>query len=280
MCFVIGGSNIKKMPESSQTSSSSSSQTSPSSSATTGTTGIPLTNFNYYFLLKTENIEPLIDIVNRINKEINDNQNLIHSLCLQIDNHGKFPDTIASSTNTNTNDNSSTSIDDPLRYLLEEKYNITRSPNPSLTNTTTNLEDYKQSLINDITQLRQLQQSKNLKNRQFLSIIEDYEQELNTFILPNLRNLIINNLDSNKHQKSKKSKTSKDILLIRKQFFMIEKLIYEKYEKYIIRLWKLIKFIKLLNKFMIKLKQQQLKQKQLEMIQEVKELKLQLQEIK
>ena len=41
---------------------------------------------------------------------------------------------------------------------------------------------------------------------------------------------------------------------------MIEKLIYEKYEKYIIRLWKLIKFIKLLNKFMIKLKQQQLKQ--------------------
>ena len=31
---------------------------------------------------------------------------------------------------------------------------------------------------------------------------------------------------------------------------------------------------------MIKLKQQQLKQKQLEMIQEVKELKLQLQEIK
>ena len=160
--------------------------------------------------------------MNRINKEINDNQNLIHSLCLQIDNHGKFPDTIASSTNTNASDNSSTSIDDPLRYLLEEKYNITRSPNPSLTNTTTNLEDYKQSLINDITQLRQLQQSKNLKNRQFLSIIEDYEQELNTFILPNLRNLIINNLDSNKHQKLKKSKTSKDILLIRKQFFMME----------------------------------------------------------
>lgn len=277
MCFVIGGSNLKKMPESSQTASSS---TTTGTSATTGTTGIPLTNFNYYFLLKTENIEPLIDIVNRINKEINDNQNLIHSLCLQIDNHGKFPDTIASSTNTNASDNSSTSIDDPLRYLLEEKYNITRSPNPSLTNTTTNLEDYKQSLINDITQLRQLQQSKNLKNRQFLSIIEDYEQELNKFILPNLRNLIINNLDSNKHQKSKKSKTSKDILLIRKQFFMIEKLIYEKYEKYIIRLWKLIKFIKLLNKFMIKLKQQQLKQKQLEMIQEVKELKLQLQEIK
>ena len=81
-------------------------------------------------------------------------------ICLQIDNHGKFPDTIASSTNTNASDNSSNSTDDPLRYLLEEKYNITLSPKPSLTNTTTNLEDYKQSLINDITQLRQLQQSK------------------------------------------------------------------------------------------------------------------------
>ena len=84
---MLLGSNLK-MPESSQTTSSS---TTTGTSATTGTTGIPLTNFNYYFLLKTENIEPLIDIVNRINKEINDNQNLIHSLCLQIDNHGNFP---------------------------------------------------------------------------------------------------------------------------------------------------------------------------------------------
>ncbi|CAX40162.1 conserved hypothetical protein [Candida dubliniensis CD36] len=275
------------MPDSSQNlpPSSTTSSTTTTTTTTPAATTIPLTNYNYYFLLKTENIEPLIDIVNRINQEINDNQKLIHSLCLQIDNHGKFPKTISNlNTNTKTNTNPSlvSSIDDPLRYLLEYKYNITSNPTPNNNNNGGGgaEDDYKQSLINDINQLRQLQQNKHLKNQQLLSIIDDYEQEIIIEILPGLRKLIkhdyYNDNDDNNIQG--RQGCQKDILLVKKQFFLINKLIYEKYQLYIKRIYKLIKFIKIMINYIIKMKKQILKLKKLEIINEIKTMKQQQQQ--
>lgn len=114
-------------------------------------TSYPLTN--YYFLLKTENLNPLIDAINQISEEITHNQTILDSLSSTIIKENTLS---SSSSSTTTTTNGNNIINDPLHYLLEQKYNL-----PKRSNKLKNSQEYIEYLLNDINKLKKFNIRKN-----------------------------------------------------------------------------------------------------------------------
>ncbi|EGW30605.1 uncharacterized protein SPAPADRAFT_68679 [Spathaspora passalidarum NRRL Y-27907] len=189
---------------------------------------------NYYFLLKTENIQPLLETVDQLQHEINENHATIKRLSQIIDYKlNGFPELkldedvirLADSYSGNSNDNGHVSVDeatagrqrelysmnedqeneeeeeeeeeednekdtepesiDPLRYLLEQKYQL---PPPIPESSATDPTKLRmQQLLADISHLSKLQRGKVYRNSQLLEIIQEYEEFIMTNLLPQLR---------------------------------------------------------------------------------------------
>ncbi|RLV89238.1 hypothetical protein JA1_005261 [Spathaspora sp. JA1] len=229
---------------------------------------------NYYFLLKTENIQPLLETVQQLQNEITKNHKIINQLTSIIDyklnsypeltieqDVLKLAEGCASEVATTSSqprelysmneqeeeeeqeEKTETSSDDPLRYLLTQKYNL---PPESPNNTKV------QQLLADISYLTKLKQGKKSVNFQSMEIIQSYESFIMIGLLPQLRT----QLESYNHRINS-IKT-----MINMKYVYINQ-IYEKYLNNVEELCKvvdlnhaLIDFIKEEDKVNLKLSQQ------------------------
>ncbi|EMG48837.1 hypothetical protein G210_0526 [Candida maltosa Xu316] len=146
-------------------------------------TPYPLTN--YYFLLRTENITPLIDSITDLTQQINKNHKIINDLCTTIDQASRYPTTI-STTSPSVSFPEDVELSDPLHYLLEQKYNLPQRHNTDR-NTVT---DYKTGLCDDISRLEAILNGKQIKNGKLKEVLEMYEDDIVTVLIPNLKELI------------------------------------------------------------------------------------------
>lgn len=196
-------------------------------------TSYPLTN--YYFLLKTENLNPLIDAINQITDEITNNQIIIDSLSTTIINENSII------TKTTTTINEDSRINDPLHYLLEQKYNLLKSKLELELNGENNLKEYKENLLNDIKQLKLIQLQKKIKNKELFKILNKYNDEIINLLLPGLRQLI-GNLLNNKYLMIKLLQDKKNDIVLNQ--------IYNDYLKYVEFIWKIFDKLKILCELM------------------------------
>ena len=185
-------------------------------------TSYPLTN--YYFLLKTENLNPLIDAINQISEEITHNQTIIDSLSSTI-----IKENTISSATTST-------INDPLHYLLEQKYNL-----PKRSNKLNNSQEYIEYLLNDINKLKIIQNQKKLRNKELYKILNKYQDEIINKLLPGLRQLI-NDILINKNNMIKLLEDKKNHVVINQ--------IYNDYLNYVRFVWNIFDKLKILCELM------------------------------
>ncbi|RCK59589.1 hypothetical protein Cantr_07593 [Candida viswanathii] len=178
----------------------------------------PLTN--YYFLLKTENLNPLIDAINQITQEITHNQTIIDSLST----------TITKETGKSTEDD--VAVSDPLHYLLEQKYNLPKPAVPS-----DSRESYAQNLRDDITHLRRIQRQKKNRNRELVKILEKYQDEISNVLLPGLR-VLIGELLSSKNEMVRVVEDMKNDVVLNE--------VYDDYLKYVRFVWGVFEKLKVL----------------------------------
>lgn len=132
---------------------------------------------NFYFLLKTENIQPLVETIDEFSKQIEENQATINAITNHIDTRFKLPN----SDKTELPDDDS----DPLRYILNQKYQLDASDDE---NSTVYHKNPKiDRLIKDNIKLAKLKQQKLYKNNQLLVTIHEYESFIIEQVLPCLR---------------------------------------------------------------------------------------------
>lgn len=193
-------------------------------------TSYPLTN--YYFLLKTENLNPLIDAINQISEEITHNQTILDSLSSTIIKEN----TLSSSSSTTTTTNGNNIINDPLHYLLEQKYNL-----PKRSNKLKNSQEYIEYLLNDINKLKKIQYQKKLRNKELYKILNKYQDEIINNLLPGLRQLI-NDILINKNNMIKLLEDKKNHVVINQ--------IYNDYLNYVRFVWNVFDKLKTLCELM------------------------------
>jgi len=76
---------------------------------------------NYYFILKTENIQPLLDITNQLTQQIGRNQQVIDKLCLIADHKIRFPETAIDLEKLGLNNNASQGEEDENNSVKSSK---------------------------------------------------------------------------------------------------------------------------------------------------------------
>ena len=194
-------------------------------------TSYPLTN--YYFLLKTENLNPLIDAINQISEEITHNQTILDSLSSTIIKENTLS---SSSSSTTTTTNGNNIINDPLHYLLEQKYNL-----PKRSNKLKNSQEYIEYLLNDINKLKKIQYQKKLRNKELYKILNKYQDEIINNLLPGLRQLI-NDILINKNNMIKLLEDKKNHVVINQ--------IYNDYLNYVRFVWNVFDKLKTLCELM------------------------------
>lgn len=194
-------------------------------------TSYPLTN--YYFLLKTENLNPLIDAINQISEEITHNQTILDSLSSTIIKENTLSSSSSSSTTTTNGNNI---INDPLHYLLEQKYNL-----PKRSNKLKNSQEYIEYLLNDINKLKKIQYQKKLRNKELYKILNKYQDEIINNLLPGLRQLI-NDILINKNNMIKLLEDKKNHVVINQ--------IYNDYLNYVRFVWNVFDKLKTLCELM------------------------------
>lgn len=194
-------------------------------------TSYPLTN--YYFLLKTENLNPLIDAINQISEEITHNQTILDSLSSTIIKENTLS---SSSSSTTTTTNGNNIINDPLHYLLEQKYNL-----PKRSNKLKNSQEYIEYLLNDINKLKKIQYQKKLRNKELYKILNKYQDEIINNLLPGLRQLI-NDILINKNNMIKLLEDKKNHVVINQ--------IYNDYLNYVRFVWNIFDKLKTLCELM------------------------------
>mmetsp|Transcript_9258 Transcript_9258/g.11184 ORF Transcript_9258/g.11184 Transcript_9258/m.11184 type:complete len:231 (-) Transcript_9258:839-1531(-) len=139
-------------------------------------------NNSFSFLLNTENIEPLLELVNKLSKTVEQNAEILNRLTYTIDNDFQFPDLPLDIENTSSTENGT----DPLRQLLIQKYKlddisieneiIDKVANPRI-----------KELLLDNEKLNRLQISKKKTNTELYDIVKNYELFILETMLPSLR---------------------------------------------------------------------------------------------
>lgn len=157
---------------------------------------------NPYFLLKTENTEPLASIITHVTNQLHTNEQKIQRLSEFVDTQLKsLPKSLLSPSTISylkevAIENGHEAVDDdfvessvkvnladPLRYHLESKYSV----KPLAENTDSTAAQRIASLQSDISQLKQIQKAKLLSNSQLYEILQEYENSILFVILPLLR---------------------------------------------------------------------------------------------
>ncbi|CUM64577.1 uncharacterized protein PRCAT00002184001 [Priceomyces carsonii] len=149
-------------------------------------------NNPFDFLLKTESYEPLIDLVDQLSKKIRENEALISKLTYHIDINLELPNVPVTK-----NDDESDPINiheitcDNLEHILNQKYSLGDIKLPRNCEVQESNPRIKK-LIEDNLKLRVLKKQKDLKNRQLLKVINEYDQFITEDILPALRRDVTN----------------------------------------------------------------------------------------
>lgn len=125
-----------------------------------------------HFLLKTENLEPVIEIINEFGCQIKLNQTVINTISNQIDNQLCEP-------NLQLN----TDEADPIRHIIQRKYNLQDASSDVNLHPNSKINQ----LLYDNIQLTKLKRDSITRNKQLLQIIYDYESFILEHILPALR---------------------------------------------------------------------------------------------
>lgn len=148
-------------------------------------------SYPYYFFLKTENYEPLVQLLDKLIYKINENQKTINRLTTKIDHDFKFPQKFTTDSETPVETHQKL-----VDKLLNDKYQFDK-----ITKFDDQFQDIKNDRIRqlkiDNEKLKYLKKVNNFKNNELLKIYEDYEVFLIDRILPNLRDDIF---DYNKLQ--------------------------------------------------------------------------------
>lgn len=140
----------------------------------------------YYFLLKTENYQPLLELVDQLTVKLQENQNSIDRLVGQIDNNFAFP------TLPDNDDSAPEAIltdaeTDPLRSLLNQKYRLDEMELAD-EHQFDHIENTRiRGLLVDNEKLRIIKAQKVSKNAQLFDIYREYELFIVETILPALR---------------------------------------------------------------------------------------------
>lgn len=151
-------------------------------------------SYPYYFFLKTENYEPLVQLLDKLVYKINENQKIIKRLTTQIDYKFAFPQTYT--------DEKPTTVEAHTKLvdkLLNDKYHF-----DEITKFDDMFKDIENETIRqlkiDNEKLKYLKKVKIFKNNELLKIYEDYDVFLVDRVLPPLRDDINN---YNKQQSTK-----------------------------------------------------------------------------
>ncbi|KAI3402324.2 hypothetical protein KGF56_004894 [Candida oxycetoniae] len=140
----------------------------------------------HQYLLRIENLEPLVSAASQLLKETDTNQRRLAKICHDIDVDFKFPtDVSVSNPQSALSHVSKETGVAALTYLIEQKYGY--KPGTDLSSCTQTVESEIEELKRQNTFLRDLMKSKASKNIQLHQIIEDYESAIFTEILPELR---------------------------------------------------------------------------------------------
>ncbi|KAK6202955.1 uncharacterized protein RJT21DRAFT_112890 [Scheffersomyces amazonensis] len=176
--------------------------------------GIVGTNLSAnYFLLKTENIEPLVELTHQLNQQVQQNEKRLSQLNYVIDHKLKFP-TVGKDDGKNSegiiskeeaqveNDSTGDSNVDTLRYLLVKKYHLPQDTENENGNENENENenvngddksinisklDRIRQLARDNEYLNELLRQKKQSNQELARVIQDYEKFIIDIILPKLR---------------------------------------------------------------------------------------------
>lgn len=251
-----------------------------STGAGVGGNGTPAGAFSnpssYYFLLKTENLESLVVVIDQLSSRLAANQQRIDELTNIVDNEWRYPVIGLSkqgelfsgeeSSIIRSNEASDTSKDgdieqsnatedskeneaiypaqpaDSLRYLLKQKYRLDemevepQDGSPRV-----------RQLKADIIRLATVQQSKKSKNRELFKILQEYESFIIETILPTLRREVVS-------LTSLLTKDSNDLSILNRIDDKFSRLgeVYDKYRQNIVSLMvvvntyhKLLEYLKL-----------------------------------
>ncbi|CAH2353563.1 hypothetical protein CLIB1423_11S02586 [[Candida] railenensis] len=139
-------------------------------------------NGSSFFLLQTENFEPLLKLIDSLNHKIAENQDIIDRLTKVIDHKFDYPDIDKRIEEIKT---PAAEHEDILSLFLQEKYKLDQIRIPS---------DVGRSevprvaqLRKDIARLKILRDSNSAKNQQLFQIIQDYEMFIVSDVLPKMR---------------------------------------------------------------------------------------------
>lgn len=139
-------------------------------------------NNSFSFLLNTENIEPLLELVNKLSKTVEQNAEILNRLTYKIDNDFQFPDLPLDIENTSSTEKGT----DPLRLLLIQKYKLDDiSIENEIIDKVTNPRI--KELLLDNEKLNRLQISKKRTNTELYDIVKNYELFILETMLPSLR---------------------------------------------------------------------------------------------
>lgn len=138
---------------------------------------------NFYFLLKTENVQPLVNVLDELLVQLKANHELLAKVTAQAD-ALTFPDLVATP-QANRTTLAASDGNGGLNYLLNQKYRLdeivarnhkTYSDDPEV-----------DRLEKEIEALAGIHQAKRRRNQQMVKIIHEYEEFIMETILPALR---------------------------------------------------------------------------------------------
>ncbi|KAI5962596.1 uncharacterized protein KGF55_003672 [Candida pseudojiufengensis] len=157
-----------------------------------------LTGDNNQYLLRTENLEPLVSLTNQLSAEIKKNHEKLSEVCHESDfAFHQFPkDLFYHRTIQVEGANVKKEVADPLiSQLLDQKYNLNGS---SESEEHSNIEEEVEEeedlaknediLLNQIKSIDCLLNAKTKKNKELYNILKDYETAIFTELMPALLN--------------------------------------------------------------------------------------------
>ncbi|CAN3373804.1 hypothetical protein DIURU_004320 [Diutina rugosa] len=138
---------------------------------------------NFYFLLKTENVQPLVSVLDELSHQLQANHELLAKVTAQAD-ALTFPDLVAPPPPSSPKPEAD-SANSGLNYLLNQKYKLDEIV---ARNTKTYSDDATvDRLHKEIEALAAIYEGKRKRNQQMVKIIHEYEELIMETILPALR---------------------------------------------------------------------------------------------
>lgn len=161
------------------------------------TTLVPMDPGNFYYLLKTENVRPVVEVLDELSQQLEVNRQLLAQVSHRAD-QLRFPSLVSGGeksrdrNSTDTDYGSVASDDsepahDAVRHVLNQKYHLDQIISLKFNDKTYDDNREIDLLSKEILALDALLRGKTERNRQLMAIIHDYESFIIETILPALR---------------------------------------------------------------------------------------------